>query len=183
MGHIHTNAGQVDQTVTAYVVRRDGDDIYVMLHMHKTLKTLLPVGGHIELNETPWAAIGHELQEESGYALGDLQVFQPTQRIAALSGAVVHPQPFVMHTHAVTPEHFHTDASYLFLAQTEPRGELAEGESEDIRWLTRDGIERMGSDKLLTSTRQVCLAIFDVFLEQWQPTSTDVFSVALTDTQ
>lgn len=181
MGHIHTSAGQVDQTVTAYVVRRDGDDTYVMLHMHKTLKTLLPVGGHIELNETPWAAIGHELQEESGYSLGDLQILQPAQRIMMLDGAVVHPQPFVVNTHAVAPEHFHTDASYLLLAQTEPRGERAEGESEDIRWLTRDGIERMGSDKLLASTRQICLAIFDVFLGEWQPVETDVFSVELVD--
>lgn len=177
MGHIHTEAGQIDQTVTAYILRRDGDDVYVMLHMHKTRKMLLPVGGHIELNETPWAAISHELQEESGYTLEDLQVFQPTTRVIALDGAVVHPQPFMVHTHDITSEHFHTDTSYLFLAQTEPRGPVSEGESGDIRWFTRDGIERLPSDKIFDSTRQACVAIFDLFLGEWQPVVASEFSL------
>lgn len=178
MAHIHTQAGQVDQTVTAYVVRRDGDEIYVMLHMHKTRKKLLPVGGHIELDETPWSAIRHELQEESGYTLDELKVLQPPARIIHLHGAAVHPQPFVMHTHSITQDHFHSDTSYLFMAQTEPRGPRADDESDDIRWLTRDGIERLPSDKLLDNTRQICLAIFDVFLDDWQPVETADFSLS-----
>lgn len=180
MGHIHTEPGQVDQTVTAYVVRRDGDEVYVMLHMHKSLKVLLPVGGHIELHETPWAALEHELLEESGYVLDELEVYQPALRLDSLMGAVLHPQPLVVNTHLVAPGHFHTDSSYLLLAQTEPRGERAPGESEDIRWLTRDGVERMNSDKIRESTRQICLAIFDMYLDDWQTVSTDSFSRSLT---
>ena len=53
MGHIHTEAGQIDQTVTAYVLRREGDEVYIMLHQHKKIQKLLPVGGHVELDETP----------------------------------------------------------------------------------------------------------------------------------
>ncbi len=32
----------------------------------------MQVGGHIELDETPWQAVEHELREESGYTLAEL---------------------------------------------------------------------------------------------------------------
>lgn len=71
MPHIHTKPGQYDHTVTAYIVRTDGDDPKVLLHMHRKLGMLLPPGGHVELDETPWAAMAHELTEESGYTLDE----------------------------------------------------------------------------------------------------------------
>lgn len=175
MGHIHDKSGQVDQTVTAYIVRRDGDDVYVMLHKHKKLSKLLPVGGHIELNETPWGAMAHELTEESGYSLSELDVLQPPLRIKSLEGVVLHPHPVVVQTHAITSEHFHTDMSYLFVAEAHPRGKRAAGESDDIRWLTRDGIERLSDNEIYNNTRQTCLAILDQFLDKWQPIPAKVF--------
>lgn len=179
MGHIHDKPGQVDQTVTAYIVRRDGDEIYVMLHRHKKLGKLLPVGGHIELDETPWSAMAHELTEESGYLLDELDVLQPSLRIKSLKGVVVHPQPVVVQTHTITPKHFHTDMSYLFVAEAHPRGKRAAGESDDIRWLTRDGIERLSDDEIYDNTRQTCLAILDQFLNKWQPVPAKAFMANL----
>lgn len=175
MGHIHTEPGQIDQTVTAYVLRRDGDEVYIMLHNHKKLHKLLPVGGHVELDETPWQAMAHELTEESGYTLAELQVLQPRLRIAHLDDVTLHPQPLVVQTHDITSEHRHTDQAYLFVAQTMPRGERAAGESDDIRWLTRDGVERLRSDEIYENIRQICLAVFDTFLADWQPVSTAEF--------
>jgi len=64
MAHIHTAPNQHDHTVTAYIIRIDKDEPRALLHMHKKLNVLLPVGGHIELDETPWAAMAHELEEE-----------------------------------------------------------------------------------------------------------------------
>lgn len=179
MGHIHDKPGQVDQTVTAYIVRRDGDDVYVMLHKHKKLGMLLPVGGHVELDETPWGAMAHELQEESGYTLDELRVLQPPLRIEALDKVALHPQPIAVQTHDITPEHFHTDMSYLFVAETHPRGERAKGESGDIRWLTRDGIERLSDDEIYDNTKQMCFAIFDSFLDAWQPVRATKFMTQL----
>ena len=179
MGHIHDKPGQVDQTVTAFIVRQDGDDMYVMLHMHKKLGKLLPVGGHVELDETPWGAIAHELAEESGDELGELQLLQPVPRIAQLNEVVIHPQPLVVQTHSIAPGHFHTDQAYLFVAETMPRGERAAGESDDIRWLTRDGVERLTSDEIYDNTRQICVEIFDMFLGEWQPVEASDFSTAL----
>lgn len=175
MGHIHTEAGQIDQTVTAYVLRRDGDEVYIMLHQHKKLHKLLPVGGHVELDETPWEAMAHELTEESGYTLDELEVLQPSPRISQLNKVTLHPQPLVVQTHDISPEHRHTDQAYLFIAETMPHGERAEGESDDIRWLTREGVERLRNDEIYDNTRQICLAVFDSFLTDWQPVSTADF--------
>lgn len=178
MGHIHTVPGQVDQTVTAFILRRDGDEVYIMLHLHRKLHKLLPVGGHVELDETPWDAMAHELTEESGYTLGELQVLQPVPRIERLSDVTVHPQPLVVQTHDITHEHRHTDQAYLFVAETMPRGERAPGESDDIRWLTRDGVERLSAEEIYDNTRQICLAVFDTFLGVWQPVATQEFGAA-----
>lgn len=178
MGHIHTTPGQVDQTVSAYIVRRDGDEVYVMLHKHKKLGKLLPIGGHVELHETPWGAMSHELTEESGYNLDDLRILQPKTRIMQLENVVLHPQPIVVQTHSVAKGHFHTDMGYLFVAETLPPAAPAEGESEDIRWLTRDGVESLSNDEIWDNTRQICRVIFDEFLEVWQPIDTHMFLTA-----
>ncbi len=176
MGHIHTEAGQIDQTVTAYVLRRDGDEVYIMLHQHKKLHKLLPVGGHVELDETPWQAMAHELVEESGYALEELAVMQPTPRIEQLDKVVLHPQPLVVQTHSISEEHMHTDQAYLFMAETMPSGVVQDDESQGIRWLTRDGVERLREDEIYENTRQICLAVFDSFVASWKAVPTREFA-------
>lgn len=179
MGHIHTKAGQIDQTVSAYIIRRDGDDTYIMLHTHKKLGMLLPVGGHVELHETPWGALAHELEEESGYSMSDLEVLQPSLRIGALKNLIVHPQPFVVQTHEAGSSHYHTDMGYIFVAQAHPARRVAEGESDDIRWLTRAGIVSLTDAQIWPGTRQSCVEIFDHFLDEWQPVATTEYSKSL----
>lgn len=176
MGHIHTEPGQIDQTVTAYVLRREGDEVYIMLHQHKKIQKLLPVGGHVELDETPWQAMAHELTEESGYALDELAVMQPTPRIEQLDKVVLHPQPLVVQTHNISDAHMHTDQAYLFMAETMPSGIVSDDESQDIRWLTRDGVERLREDEIYENTRQICLAVFDSFVASWKAVPTREFA-------
>jgi len=53
MSHIHTNPGEHDQTVSAFIIRTDTAEPELLLHVHKKLGVLLQPGGHIELNETP----------------------------------------------------------------------------------------------------------------------------------
>lgn len=67
MAHIHTAPGQHDNTVTLYIVRQFGTEWKGLLHMHRKHHRLLPVGGHVELDETPWQSAVHELREEAGY--------------------------------------------------------------------------------------------------------------------
>jgi len=84
----------------------------------------------------------------------------------------VHPQPFIMNTHSITPEHFHSDSAYVFVTTDEPRHSLSDEESADLRWLTRQQVAnlRIGED-IWANTQRSYLAIFDTFLQEWQPVS------------
>lgn len=168
MPHIHTEAGQIDHTVTAYIVRLDGDEPRTLLHMHRKLHKLLPVGGHIELHETPWAAVAHELEEESGYTLKQLHVMQPKLRITYGQDIIIHPQPLLVNTHAITADHYHTDMCYLFTTTSEPAGEVSDGESTDLRWLSREEVSNLEQDDIWHNTRATILSAFDSFLLDWE---------------
>lgn len=99
MPHIHTEPGQHDQTASAFIIRTDTPEPAVLFHMHKKVHILLQPGGHIELHETPWQAVLHEIHEETGYELSQLTILQPQQRIRTLSGAVNHPMLINQNTH------------------------------------------------------------------------------------
>ncbi len=61
MPHLHTAPNQHDMTVSIYIIHRVGDEWRCLVHMHRKLGFLMQVGGHIELDETPWQSVEHEL--------------------------------------------------------------------------------------------------------------------------
>src|SRR4051812_49824476 len=99
MPHIHTEDGQHDPTTSAYIVRTDTPEPTILLHKHRKLGKYLQFGGHIELNENPWAAITHEIAEESGYGIDQLTILQPTTLLKKVSGVQMHPLPVSYLTH------------------------------------------------------------------------------------
>lgn len=145
--------------------------------MHRKLGKLLPVGGHIELDETPWQAAAHEIAEESGYALDQLMLLQPHQRLHNLRYVILHPQPIVAATYDITPDHFHSDVSYALVATGDPNGKPDEGESTDMRWLTRDEVRSLSSDEIWENTKQACEFIFETVLPTWEQVPTSNFTV------
>lgn len=171
MPHIHTQAGQHDHTVTGFIVRDDGSELRAFLHMHKKLHMLLPVGGHIELDETPWGAIAHELEEESGYRLADVEIMQPKLRSKQYDDIIVHPQPLLMNTHAFSEGHWHSDTSYLFLVHSDPSEALGENESLDVRWLTRQELEQLPKNSIYDNIRDIYLQAMSVYMREWEPVS------------
>jgi len=181
MGHIHNNIGEHDQTVSAFIVRTDlGDEPRLMLHMHKKLGKLLQVGGHIELNENPWQAIHHELLEESGYDLNQLQILQPKQfRIKTLDYVTVHPIPIVQSTHGfeIWPGHYHTDTTYAFVANSDPNNEPVDGESQDIRWVTYKELCAVPENEIIDNIREIGKLVLTVFLKEWEQVPSDEFPV------
>ena len=76
MAHIHTEPGQHDHTVSVYLVLLDGKTPEILLHLHKKYRRLMQFGGHVELNEDPWQAIIHELEEETRYVISELKILQ-----------------------------------------------------------------------------------------------------------
>ena len=143
MPHIHTDPGQHDLTTTAFIIRIENAKAYGLLHKHKKLGLLLPVGGHVELHETPWAAVLHEIREESGYDASQLVVLQPKDRIRVMDDVKTHPVPLFLQTHEFKKDvdHHHVDIGFLFLSHELPSQSPGEGESAELLWLTNDEIQ------------------------------------------
>ena len=136
--HIHTAPGQHDLTCSAYIVRTDLGEPRVLVHRHKKLGRLMQIGGHVELCETPWSALAHEIPEESGYDLDQLRVLQVLALPLDTHGSVRHPTPFLVNTHRLPGDHLHTDLCYAFVTDQPPRHGVGEGESQTLSWPTRE---------------------------------------------
>lgn len=181
MPHIHTGDHQHDLTVTAYIVRTDTLKPMALLHMHKKLKVLLPVGGHVELLETPWQAIAHELSEESGYKLSQLRILQPKSRIKSMSKTAHHPNPLSMNTHVIPSDHFHTDIEYAFITTSEPGLAIAAGESVDIRWISQADLNNVDPSEIFDNTKEIYNFIFDEAIKEWESVETGGFLLSFPD--
>ncbi len=174
MAHIHTQPGQHDLTVSAFIVRGGR----LLLHRHKTMGVLMQPGGHVELNEDPWHAVAHEMAEETGYALTQVRVLQPPVRVARLDMAVVHPEPFCVATFEVAnrPQHLHTDLAYAFVTDEPPLGVPGVGESTALRWVTRADLATLPPRETFENVRQLGLFVFDELMTAWRAVSTGVWS-------
>ena len=170
MPHIHTEPGQVDTTVTMYLFRERNGALETMLHMHKKAKILMAIGGHVELDETIWQAVAHELEEESGYELSNVKLLQPKLRLRSAEGTIVHPQPMAVHiheTHRSQPNHFHSDLTYAFLVDGEPTKQLGEDESSDLRWLSLAELDALNDTESPQNVREAARFIMETFSE-WE---------------
>ncbi len=176
MPHIHDKPGQHDLVVSMYIVRTDFDEPKIMLHYHKKLNSWMQFGGHVELDEDPWQAVIHELKEESGYDISQLKILQPKNRLAIISDAKLHPQPFVVHTHYITKDHMHTALDYAFITDQEPKYDIGENESVLVKSVNRDELEALNECEIFSSTKDICLYIFDELLNDWQAVETSDFN-------
>lgn len=173
MAHIHTEPGQHDHTVSAYIVRLDGPVPRAVVHHHKKLRRYLQFGGHIELDEGPWQAVSHEILEESGFDMDQLALLQPPLRLESLPGTDLHPVPVCYNTHRIANDHFHTDVGWAFVAREAPRHRVGNDESADIRLVTRAELLDPAFAELDQSAREVFRFVLDVCLDSWEHTSTE----------
>jgi len=179
MSHIHTNPGEHDQTASAFIIRTDTAEPELLLHVHKKLGVLLQPGGHIELNETPWQAICHEITEETGYKLDQLKILQPKLRIKNIGNAVLHPQAFAHNTHAFGNDgvHKHTDLSYAFTTQEEPSGKPGEGESVNLRWVNLEELKSLESNQIFDNVRKIGEFVLTQILKNWEQVELSEFEM------
>lgn len=170
MPHIHFEPGQHDHTATAWIVRTDETEPKLLLHVHKKLGKLLCPGGHIELDENPWQAIQHEVEEETGYKFEQLKLLQPSNVfITELPGAIVHPVSFCHSTHGfdIWPDHYHTDTAYAFVTNEAPANHPADGESTELRWVTVSDLESLPGDVIVENIRVLGLLVLADILKNW----------------
>lgn len=181
MPHIHTGYGQHDATSSAYIVLlEEGKDARLWLHRHKKLHKWLQFGGHIELAETPWQALVHEVQEESGYNLPQLKILQPKNRLKWLSNDVLHPQFVAESTHvfpAAEVLHYHTDRAYAFVTSQLPQNSVADGESQNIKAMTVAEINALDPSDIPSSTREIAVYILETVLSEYEEVDPTVFEL------
>jgi len=135
---------------------------------------LLPPGGHVELHETPWAAVLHEIEEESGFSAEQLQVLQPAERITRMDGTKVHPVPLFLQTHEFKKDmgHFHVDVGFLFVVDGDPMHSPEDGESAELFWLTNLQIQERKSE-MPEDIAQIYDFCFTTALPSWETIPSD----------
>ncbi len=129
MAHIHNLPGQVDNTVSAYIVYRRS----VLLIDHIKLKKWLPIGGHIEVDEDPEEALFREIDEESGLKRDQLEVLGEKPDFVS-EGSMFLFAPAYLDIHEISGEHRHIGMTY-FLKSTTGQIELAKDEHNAIEWM------------------------------------------------
>lgn len=179
MPHIHTTEGAYDQTASAFIIRVDGDEPRILLHRHKKLKKYLHFGGHIEIGENPWQAIAHEVEEETGYTLDQLDVLQPRISLPRFEGkyTVIHPLPLavISHPYDLTLEHKHTDISWVFITNQDPSIKPGKDESSIIVTLTLDQLQKIPKDEMFENIRILSLYSMETCLKEWERTPANAF--------
>lgn len=170
MAHIHTNPGEHDPTASAFIVRTDMVEPKLLLHVHKKLGVLLQTGGHIEVTETPWQAVCHEITEETGYSLDQLKILQPPVRIKSLTSATLHPQPIAHNTHNFDLEgiHKHTDISYAFVVEADAQNKPGEGESTLFSWVDLVELRSIDSNHIYENVREIGAFVLTEILNKWE---------------
>jgi 8-oxo-dGTP pyrophosphatase MutT (NUDIX family) len=163
MAHIHLGEGQYDFTVSAFILKQEAAEApQVLLHRHRKLGLWLQPGGHIELDEHPWQAMAHELQEETGYSLEQLQVLQAAPAFPGLV-ETTHPTPLLYRSHSFPtggPTHLHTDAMFaLFTTDREPRFGLAQEESQEVEWFTVEEVLALPMESIIPDTRSIAVEL------------------------
>jgi 8-oxo-dGTP pyrophosphatase MutT (NUDIX family) len=129
----------LDFTIAVFIVQQDR---VLMVH-HRGLQRWLPVGGHIDPGEDPISAVHREAREESGLAI-ELLLDQP---LPELPDVKVLPPPVYMDIHPIEGQHAHLGMVY-FARPVGGELTLAAEEHHDIRWYTREEIERTPASEM-----------------------------------
>jgi ADP-ribose pyrophosphatase YjhB (NUDIX family) len=123
-------------TVAVFIVHQGK----TLLHLHKKLGMWLPVGGHVDPNESPCEAAIRETKEEAGI---DIELYDPRR---PKFENVKNVRPLVPPMHAqnevLGPDHEHIDYIFYARASTFELKPL-EGEAMEIGWYTREEMEKM----------------------------------------
>lgn len=139
-------------TVSVFIVYKDK----VLLHSHKKAKKILPLGGHIEVNELPEEACIREAQEESGLGIS---IYNPVNKKLKKSCTSVGEKLLINPVYTIfgeiTPVHCHIDFVFYATAksyETRP----ADGESNLLMWYTKEELKNANNiqENILTMANE-----------------------------
>lgn len=132
MAHIHE---LIDWTAGAYIVHKNK----VLIRRHEKYHIWVHVGGHVELDEDPIAAVIRECKEEVGIDVkvnGADEAYAYKDRIAGRT----LPLPAHMNIHYINETHQHLDLIYYCSSDTDQV--TPENDDDQWVWLTADEIAK-----------------------------------------
>lgn len=123
-------------TTSVYIVFKNK----VLLHKHKKYDLILPPGGHIDRDELPHEAALREVKEETGVPI---KLYNARKE---LKFEKTHEPNIGVHFNLHNINQFHQHADFIFYAWgLDEKVNPAEGESKDMKWYTREEIEKNNS--------------------------------------
>lgn len=142
---------KTDLTVGGYIFSGDK----VLLILHGKLDLWLPVGGHIDENETPDGALIREIKEETGL---DVELLDKPN--LPIDGNVKYnlATPFHVNVHSVG-DHDHCCFYYVCKAMNPGQLEINK-ELKDFAWFTK---EDLNQDRVPLDVRNICLKAFEIY--------------------
>lgn len=141
---------KTDLVVAGYIIH----DNKVLLIHHKKLDLWLPVGGHIDPNETPDDALKREIKEEVGlnvdiHGQADMPITGKTKRNLA--------QPFHVNVHDVG-DHDHCCFYYVCTPEN-PEQLRINNELKNFQWVSK---EELNQDHIPEDIQHLARKAFEV---------------------
>ena len=148
---------KTDLVVAGYIFDNDK----VLLTHHKKLRLWLPVGGHINKDETPDAALLREIKEET-----NLNVEILSNNGISLEGNVRKnlAVPFHANVHSVG-DHDHCCFFYLCKVLNSKKLKI-NNELEDFRWVSKNGLN---GKEIPLDVRNIGMRAFEILEETNNP--------------
>lgn len=142
---------KTDLVIAGYIIHQNK----ILLIHHRKLDLWLPVGGHIDKNETPDQALLREIKEEIGM---DVEILNKSNM--PLVGNVKRNLaiPFDVNVHSVG-DHDHCCFFYVCRA-INPEQLKINKELKNFEWFTKDDLNK---DYVSIAIKNQCLKAFDMY--------------------
>lgn len=143
---------KIDLTVAGYIISQNK----ALLIHHKKLDLWLPVGGHIEENETPDQALRREVKEEVGIEMDIIP-----QSDMPVSGNVKYnlATPFYVNVHSVG-NHDHCCLFYVCKPKNPEKLKMNTSELKNLDWFGKEDLDK---DCVPIDVKHQCLKAFEVY--------------------
>lgn len=145
-------------TTSVYIVCNNK----VLLHKHKKLNLILPLGGHIDRDQLPHETAIKEAKEESGL---DIELYNSNKlkENHFKDGSKELNRGEHLNLHNINPYHQHIDFIYYAKSKTQET-KPQKGESKQLNWFSKEEIEK--STYLLDTIKYYALEALELLKDE-----------------